>query len=388
MESKLVGDQVDSKKSLRILIATHSPLSKEFGAGQTAINLADAFRTLGHDVTLWSPHPMPNLPRRWQGLQSFELMRSKLDEFLNNQNYFNVIDCPSFLITKKVTQSTNLVIARSVQPDILYTMSNLFNSNNNLLKRVVLFPFNFFLGILTIFSIIKGWRRANYILCLGSIEKAWMHKWFPWWRSKLFVYVNALSKDDQLELTKIRLNRIEEQCKEGIRFLWIGRWVSHKGVKRLLKFIVQRVGSNPQDTFTIAGCGMGAEKNLPSEMIESGKINIVPSFKRHELYELLANHDVGLFTSRVEGWGLVLNEMLESGMTVFATPAAGVIDLQIFFETLVVFPPPHKITLTFLAFEPNKSIEQYYATSSWDKIADTYIKKMLTDSIFANKNHK
>jgi len=370
MESKLVSDRVDSKKTLRILVVTHSPLSKEFGAGQMAINLAEAFKVRGNDVILWSPYPMPNLTRWWQSLQSFQLMRSKLDEFLKDQNHFNVIDCPSFLITKKVAQSTSLVIARSVQPDILYIMSNLFDSNNNFLKGMLLFPFNCFLGLSTIFLILQGWSRANYILCLGSLEKEWMYKWFPWWKSKLFVYVNALSKEDQFELKKIRLNRKKQQYQEGTKFIWIGRWVPHKGIKKLVEFILQRADSNPHDTFTIAGCKIDAERAFPFELFKSGRLNIIPSFARHEIFLLLADHDVGLFTSNVEGWGLVLNEMLESGMIVFATAAGGTKDLQPFFETLMLFPIPQVIP----DFSPssNQSIEQYHEIFNWDKITEIY----------------
>lgn len=39
-------------------------------------------------------------------------------------------------------------------------------------------------------------------------------------------------------------------------------------------------------------------------------------------------YDAGLFTSEAEGWGLSLNEMLESDMPVFATEVGGVRDLR------------------------------------------------------------
>ena len=355
-------------RPIRILIATHSPISAKFGAGQVAINLAEALREQGHDVTLWSPHPMPNLTRWWQGLEGLKLMREKLDEFIDEQEPFDVIDCFGVLITKKVAQSA-LVVARSVQPDILYIVSGLLSSRYKGLKKIALFPFNCFYGLAYTSLLLQGWARATYILCLGSLELEWMKKWFPWWRNKLFFYLNAISKEEQLELAKIRLNRTQ-QNREGIRFLWIGRWDTHKGIKRLVEFIVQRSTSHTQDTFTIAGCGSNAEKDFLSELIKLGKLKIIPSFERSELYSLLTDHDVGLFTSKVEGWGLILNEMLESGMPVFATQAGGVNDLQPFFEILMPFPPPEKLTPNF--FKSSQNLEDYYSFCSWDKIADNY----------------
>ncbi len=368
-------------QSIRILIATHSPLSAEFGAGQMALNLAEQFRKQGHDVTLWSPHPMPYLPRWWQQLQNAQLVRAKLDEFLDSREPFDVIDSTARLITQKVSRSASVTVSRSVQPDILYIASGFLNPKDKGLKKIGLFIFNALFGLFCIFLSLQGWSRATYILCLGSLELEWMKKWFPWWKNKLFFYLNTISEDEQIELAKIRLNRTQHE-QEGIRFIWIGRWVPHKGIKKLVKFIAQRTISNPQDTFTIAGCGDSPEQDFPSEIIQSGKLKIVPSFKRNELYSLLANHNVGLFTSNVEGWGLILNEMLESGLPVFATRSGGVPELQPFFETLMPFPPPEHFTPTF--WDCSKSLKNYYASYNWEKIAEIYAEILIKKLDFNN----
>lgn len=357
-------------RPLRILIATHSPLAAEFGAGQVAINLAEALREQGHHVTLWSPHPMPILTTPWRGIQSFKIMRSKLDAFLNTQESFDVIDSFALLITKQVAKSA-LVVARSVQPEIWYIPYKLNYPRNWDLKKLAFLPFRYLLEVPYLFLLLQGWSRANYILCLGSLELEWMKKWFPWWRGKLISYLHALSKNDQAELSKISLHRKKYEGKD-IRFLWIGRWVAHKGISTLLDFIVKRAVSHPQDTFTIAGCGFDAEKDCPLELLESGQLKILPSFERSQLYFLLVNHDVGLFTSSVEGWGLVLNEMLESGMPIFATPAGGIPDLEpLFKESIKPFPPPLELTLDTITIPEFKN--EYYQTFSWPTIGKFYL---------------
>jgi glycosyltransferase involved in cell wall biosynthesis len=370
-------------RSLRILIATHSPLAPEFGAGQMAINLAEAFKKQGHDVTLWSPYPMPGQTRWWQGLQSLQLMRTKLNEFLQTQPPFDVIDCYAPFITKQVANSS-LVVARSVQPDILYIASNLNKPQK--IKDILLLPFGYLFALANIFLLLQGWARAKYILCLGSLELQSMKKWFPWWRNKLFSYNNALSKQEQTELVQIRIHR-QNNLQQGIRFLWIGRWAAHKGIKELVNFIIQRAASHPQDTFTIAGCGTSAEKDIPPELIQSGKVKILPSFERSQLSDLLANHNIGLFTSRVEGWGLVLNEMLEAGMPVFATMAGGVLDLQPFFQDMLLpFPPPiQKISGELI--KP-QLMDDYYSTFSWEITAENYVKFFLKDCNFDTNSTK
>ncbi len=353
--------------SMRILIVTHAALSAELGAGQMAINLGEALRANGHDVTFWSPYPLPKQTRWWQ---SFQVMRLKLDAFLDTQKPFDVIDIPASFITQKVSQSAQRVVARSVQPDILYILHSLNEPLQRDIKGIILLPFSYLYSFFQIFLVLQGWKRANYILCLGSLEFLWMKKWFPWWRNKLSFYVNALCTSEQIALAQVQIQR-QQPSKEKLRFLWIGRWVSHKGTDILLNFITKWLSLRPQDSFTIAGCHTKAQEQISSVLLHSGHLRILPSFTRKELYDLLANHDVGLFTSKVEGWGLVLNEMLESGMPVFATPAGGVPDLQPFANNLLNSFPP---TLELISKIPNKLIviEDYYNTFTWHKIAEYY----------------
>ncbi|MBF2066610.1 MAG: glycosyltransferase family 4 protein [Calothrix sp. C42_A2020_038] len=361
-------------QSLRILIITHAPLSPKYGASQMAINLAKVFQEQGHDVTLWSPLPLPPETKWWQSTQQ---MRSKVDAFIESQKPFDIIDIPPIFITQRVSQSA-LVVARSVQPDILYIAESFTNCKIKNIKDIVRIPLSNLYSLFQVSLILQGWKRAKYILCLGSLELQWMKKWFPWWRSKLIYYVNALSKEEQEALTQIRLHRRQNHSQGSIKFLWIGRWVSHKGTTQMLNFIKKRTASHPQDTFTIAGCGTEAEKDVPIELIRAGVIKIVHSFERSQLYTLLANHDVGLFTSKVEGWGLVLNEMLESGMQVYATPVGGVQDLQSFFkETLKPFPPPLQLMTNFSINSQN--FEDYYKIFTWSEIAKSYINLIIID---------
>ncbi|MBA3710889.1 MAG: glycosyltransferase family 4 protein [Pyrinomonadaceae bacterium] len=351
--------------SMRILIVTHAPLAAEFGACQMAINLSDALRAQGHDVTLWSPHPLPPDTRWWQTLRQ---MRSKLDDFIRTQRSFDVIDCPATFITRQISKAAP-VIARSTQPEILYIVNGLNKPTKEELRKLIRLPFDSAYTLYHLFLVLQGWRRSRHILCLGSLELQWMKKWFPWWRGKLTSYFNALSTSDQEALAAVRRQR-KKRSTDGLRFLWIGRWTAHKGTDVLLDLISKWLILRPQDTFTIAGCGSGAEKDCARQLLQSGKIKIIPSFERKELYSLLADNDVGLFTSKVEGWGLVLNEMLESGMPVFATQSGGTEDLQPFFKTLIPFPPPVELTLT------DRELEipiNYYDTFNWSQVAKMYV---------------
>jgi hypothetical protein len=143
---------------------------------------------------------------------------------------------------------------------------------------------------------------------------------------------------------------------------------------RLLRFLGERAARHPDDTFTLAGCGPGAERDLPAHLLREGRVRLVPSFPRSDLPALLAAHDAGLFTSEVEGWGLSLNEMLEAGLTVYATPAGGVADLRPFWGgRLQPFPPPARPVESL----PEPDLGAYLSFFSWPEIARRYEEEVL-----------
>jgi glycosyltransferase involved in cell wall biosynthesis len=352
---------------VRILIVTHAPLLAEAGAGQIALNLAAGLRSLGHDVVVESLAAAPLELPMWRRRQA---MRAHADSLAVGAGQFDIIDCPETLLTPRLRRSASRIVARSVQPALLYLAHELGHSRargpRGAARALVLAWEN----LMWAGHALQGWRQATCILSLGARERDWMGCSFPWWRGKLSHYVVAPSEGDQEAFAALRRER--DRIRPSLRrFLWVGRWSPHKGTKELVAFVRDWAKRFPKDSFTIAGCGGKAIDDIPSGLVASGQVRFVPSFQRPQLCQLLAEHDAGLFTSRVEGWGLVLNEMLESGLTVFATPAGATRDLQPFFpHALKSFPPEPD-------WQPPQDRgappEEYYKVFNWRAIAGEYV---------------
>jgi len=296
--------------------------------------------------------------------------REAIEAFAAAHGPFDVIDTPAVSASHHLARWGCLVV-RSIQPELLYLWQEVLGSLGQRLPPLPRALVHAALAIPRGIAIVSGWRRARFIFCLGDIELSWMLQRFPRWRPKLGSYACAPASSERLALAEIRCRRQPRPEGEGVRFLWVGRWATHKGTRRLLRWIAERVSSTPADTITLAGCGDAAKRDLPPEWLRSGRVRVVPSFSRTELPELLASHDAGLFTSTVEGWGLSLNEMLEAGMPVFATETGGVADLRPFFpESLRPFPPPDRIE----PWPPLEDLEAngYFARFNWAAIAKSY----------------
>ncbi|MGQ0507680.1 MAG: glycosyltransferase family 4 protein [Myxococcaceae bacterium] len=347
---------------MRILVATYAPLTPETGAGQVALNLGEGLRAQGHDVEVWSTAPTPP-GKWWEGLLYMRrALARKVSEGLQGSgraqsrggapssgHAFDLIDAPAPLITAAVRRAGRRVIARSVQPDLLYAFSSMTAR-----PTASQLAYSSSLSAMAL----EGWHRADRLACLGSLELAWMKRHIPWIGRKAFFYMHGLSAPDSEAIRSVRESRTRSGGR-GVRYLWMGRWVRQKGTERLTAFLQERL--RPEDTVTLAGCG---------EVLGlSARWTVRPQFHRAELPALLAAHDVGLFTSTVEGWGLSLNEMLESGLTVYATEAGGVADLRPYFpQQLRSFPPPIPVILS----ERLDDLTAYDDSFNWNAIAREY----------------
>jgi glycosyltransferase involved in cell wall biosynthesis len=356
---------------MRILLVSHPPLVAEAGASQTTVTLATALRERGHDALAWSPEPLP-ADTHWWNLRRRQ--RCSLEGFVAAHGPFDVIDTPPTTASRSLDRAGCLVV-RSIQPELLYLADALsadlrrHPSPRSLLHALVGGP--------QAASIVAGWRRARLILCLGNCELAWMQRRFPCWAAKLRTYFAAPIPDERPTLLALRFQRAVRAESHGVRFLWIGRWASHKGLQALLDFFRERSLAFPADTLTIAGCGATAEREIPKAWLISGRVQLIPHFSRSELPALLARHDAGLFTSVVEGWGLSLNEMLESGMPVFATEAGAVADLRPYFPvSLHSFPPPAQARFEPVHLEDLEA-NGYLRRFSWTEIARRYEEDVL-----------
>jgi glycosyltransferase involved in cell wall biosynthesis len=349
----------------RVLIVSYGPLRAELGASQVALNLADALSARGHEVVPWSPAPVPPGVRWWQ---DWSWRRRQLEDYLDAAPAFDVVDVPALAIGRRVARHAP-VVARSVQPALLYSLVDARAALRQAASSPLITAAHLAQNARLSAMVVGGWRRASLILCLGTAELEWMRRRLPWTRPRLTHYVNTVGREEQAELSRVRRAR-RRPPGPGLRFLWIGRWATHKGTARLVRFLLQRTAARPRDSFTIAGAGAGVRESLPASLRDHDRVRIVPHFSRAELTGLLSSHDAGLFTSEAEGWGLSLNEMLEAGMPVFATAVGGVRDLKPYFpETLLPFPPP-------LDFDPpacrEAGLDGYYRHFTWEAIAERY----------------
>lgn len=114
----------------------------------------------------------------------------------------------------------------------------------------------------------------------------------------------------------------------GLKLLFVGTWIDHKGIYSLAEAFEQLLAHFPTLQLTIAGCAESRDTVLRHfSPAARTSIRVEPFVARSAMPGLYAEHDIFVLPSLVEGMPLVLLEAMASGLAVVTTESSGMTDL-------------------------------------------------------------
>ncbi|HZC64939.1 MAG TPA: glycosyltransferase family 4 protein [Candidatus Dormibacteraeota bacterium] len=114
----------------------------------------------------------------------------------------------------------------------------------------------------------------------------------------------------------------------GMRLLFVGTWIDHKGIYYLAEAFSKVRSVVPSATLTIAGCLEPEERvrRCFDDAVQSS-LRVRPFVARAEMPAVYAAHDIFVLPSLMEGMPLVLLEAMASGIAVVTSESCGMTDL-------------------------------------------------------------
>ena len=111
---------------------------------------------------------------------------------------------------------------------------------------------------------------------------------------------------------------------EGLRVLFVGRFVAIKGPDLALEAFAEFAQKNPGANFTMVGEGplLGRLRQQVIDWDLKGRVTLMPWLPRTEVIRLYGKHDVFLFPS-MEGGGMVVLEAMAAGLPVVCLDFGG-----------------------------------------------------------------
>jgi len=156
-------------------------------------------------------------------------------------------------------------------------------------------------------------EMSDYIVVASKFTKSTLLK--NGIEEKKIIIIPHGSYIDPINESLIRLND-----KAALKVLFVGQISQRKGIKYLLEAVksLKEQGLNIELTMVgqIFGSGDGLKKY-------TGVYNYIPFMRREELKNIYIQHDVFVFPSLFEGFGVVILEALACGLPVITTPHTG-----------------------------------------------------------------
>lgn len=171
--------------------------------------------------------------------------------------------------------------------------------------------------------------NIDALACITKIEEKNMLIQFPVLRGKTFQVVNGISdlSNDQLEETKLIRSRKSEK---KYRLISVGSMNGRKGHHEVIE-AVHKMNSKIRKDVSVTFVGGGRDKEKLQDLVKEYRlqdiINFVGIVPNDDVYKYLAQGNICILISKLEGLPLGLIEGLRSGLALISTNVSGIPEL-------------------------------------------------------------
>lgn len=124
-------------------------------------------------------------------------------------------------------------------------------------------------------------------------------------------------------------NLAEPSGDRPLDVLFVGTWISRKGIRYLVGALREMARRRPNLTVTLAGVGLGNASRVQQALpfLRASQLAILEKVPRRELFKQYKMHKLLLFPSLSEGFGMVVLEAMAAGMVVVCSSIPGAPEL-------------------------------------------------------------
>jgi glycosyltransferase involved in cell wall biosynthesis len=326
-----------TERPLRILLAGDYADDPRLGSGKVAHKLREEFIAAGHECSALFAHDIGDAPSGRQVRQLVSpLLAARAIRAALGRGPYDVVDAASaeglwFGVEKRLGGWRSIAyVCRSNGIEHLNYRRMLDDSAAGLadkpLSRRLWYPAS------RLTQVAAAARLADRLIVLNEADKqcALARGWQP--EGRIDVVPHGVSERF--------LHAAGSTSARGAGVLFCGAWDRVKGISYLVQALDRLAAEGRPVPLTILGPGLSAADVMPSipEQVRPS-VTVVDRVPEDRVIEEFRRHDLLVFPSTYEGFGLVVLEAMSQGLPVVATPVGCVPDLIRDGENGVIVPP-------------------------------------------------
>jgi glycosyltransferase involved in cell wall biosynthesis len=306
---------------MRILLTIHHGLEQSSGAPGTTLQIAAAYRSLGHDVKLCSFERIParrRLPVQAQQL-AFPVVATA--SALRLWRWADVVDAssadlwPLLALRRKDLKRGPVVVTRShgLEHAIADALRAEAEAGNVRLSRI----YPLYQGGWRLREVAISLRRADAVFFLNDEDREYAIGRLGVDADRSYVMDNGVSP------AFIGLSRGPADDSPPT-IVQVGSFSPRKGIAYSVPALVRVLSERPEVCASLLGTGLPTDevlRHFPSDL--HARITVVERYEQRELPGLVAGASVSLLASVSEGFGKVLIETMACAIAPVAASAPG-----------------------------------------------------------------
>jgi glycosyltransferase involved in cell wall biosynthesis len=323
---------------MKILLSLHHHLDPNAGAASVTLNLGEAYKRLGHEVFFYSHD---NLPKRLTGQRlsilfpfyfAFYIIKFSLKSELD------IIHASSGdawiwgkLFRRFVFKGCPLLVTQS--HGLEHTMNEriLEESRNGQLNLSWKYPL--YNGSILLWIVKISFQVADSCFLLNQYDADTLKNRLGIPKEKVNIFPNAIPNS----FISLPFQLLAEKETPGITF--IGSYISRKGINYGVPALNSIMRKYPHIKVKFLGTGCSSETVLDDFELEvRDRVEVISSFKKIDLPELLKDSHILLFPSLSEGFPLTLPEAMACGLAPIATDIPGTTEIAVNGQNSILVP--------------------------------------------------
>ena len=305
---------------LRILLTIHHDLDLNTGAPGSTLQLGNALRRQGHQVSVVGFDNLPiHLDPRLNQL-TFPIYASAHVRRLLSRGLVDVVDASTgdlwLLPPTAITKARAIVVTRSHGLEHLVHLQQVDAAERgelNLRRRYFIYH-----GGIRLLQVARSLRIADFSVFLNAPERQWAIDNLRVRPDRSAVALNGVAP----ELVGLPLGDADAVPRITI----LGGFTWRKGAETAATVLSQVLKRMPN----LGASWMGADRAEVARALDPAvrdRVRVLPRYELVELPSLLRKHEILLFLSRAEGFGKVVIEGMACGLVPVASDIPGPRDI-------------------------------------------------------------
>ncbi|WP_044183571.1 glycosyltransferase family 4 protein [Hyalangium minutum] len=304
---------------LRVLLAIHHPLDPNLGAPGVTLALGEALTGLGCEVSYYGfgeAFPGVTAYSAWHSVRFPWTLSAWLTR---NAGRFDVLDIttgdcwPWARLSRPGAKRRHALVTRS--HGLEHVVTEQLRTDARAGAANLSWKYPLYHGGFRLWEVGQSLRLSDRVVLLNPLDRDYAsgHLGVP--AEHICLIPHGLPEP-------FRALPPPELLAEGpLRLAFVGSWIQRKGREDVVAVARALLEQHVAFSLSILGTGTGEAEVLaafPAAARE--RIRVVPRYRHAELPTLLREHEVLLFPSHAEGYGMSLIEAMACGLAPIATP--------------------------------------------------------------------